>query len=55
MCVSFALLEIKGVSCVYVIKCIRENMMMLKNISRVRGRKVTGYKGSERDKCENDL
>ena len=41
--------------CVYVSKCIRENMMMLENISRARGRKVTGYKGSERDKCGNDL
>ena len=55
MCVSFALLEIKGVSCVYVIKCIRENVMMLKNISTAMGRKVTGYKGSEKDKCGNDL
>ena len=39
----------------YVRKCIRENMIVLENISRVGGRKVTGYKGSERDKCENDL
>ena len=42
-------------SCVYVSKCIRENMMVLENISRVGGRKVTGYKGSERDKCGNNL
>ena len=27
-------MEIKGVSCVYVNKCIRENMMVLENISR---------------------
>ena len=43
-------MKIKGVPCVYVSKCIRENMMILENISRARGRKVTGYKGSEKDK-----
>ena len=48
-------MEIKGVSCVYVSKCIKENMMVLENISRAGGRKVTGYKESERDKCGNDL
>ena len=37
-------MEIKGVPCVYVRKCIRENMIVLENISRVGGRKVTGYR-----------
>ena len=39
----------------YVSKFIRENKMVLENISRVRGRNVNGDKESKRDKCGNDL